>query len=81
MDANPTMVIVPNQVEGWISGVFQVEIAADHMVKLVYEDRSELYVRLEFLPHAVQSNFFALVRCVQNASRANGQKLDSARIS
>lgn len=81
MNANKPHVIIPNEVEAWISGVSRVEIGADETVSLVYEDQSRASASLGLLSHAVESNFLALVRCVQNASRANGQKLGHARLA
>ena len=81
MNANQAHVIIPNDVEAWISGVSRVEIASDETVCLIYDDQSRASARLGALSHAVESNFLALVRCVQNASRANGQKLAHARIA
>ena len=66
MNTIEPQVIFPSQVEGWFSGVFRIEIAADETVSVFYEDRSQISARLAFLPHAVQSNFFALVRRADN---------------
>ena len=81
MNVNQPHIIIPNEVEAWISGVSRVEIAADETVSLIYDDQSRASARLGLLSHAVESNFLALVRCVQNASRASGQKLAHARLA
>jgi hypothetical protein len=81
MNANAPLIIIPSQVAGWISGVFQVEISDDQMVKVVYEDRSQISARLGPLSHAVQADFLGLVRRVQDVSRATGQRLDSGRLT
>ena len=81
MTANPIIVILPSGVETWISGVSRVEIEADKTVSLSYENHSRVTAKLEHLTFAVQENFFALVRSVQNASRATGQRILCARIS
>jgi len=80
-DANQTVLIIPTQVESWISGVSRVEIAPDKTVSMLYGDHSRISARLESLSHALQSNFLALVRAVQNVARANGQKLGAIRIA
>jgi hypothetical protein len=80
MNASLPCVIIPGQVEGNLSGVFRVEIAIDETVTLVYGDHSRISIRLASLPYAIQSNFIALVRRVQTASQASGQRLASARL-
>jgi len=80
-DGNQSLLIIPTRVESWISGVSQVEIAPDKTVSMLYDDHSRISARLESVSHALQSNFFALVRTVQNVARANGQKLDALRIA
>ena len=81
MRSSKPIVIVPSELEACVSGVSHVEIAADSTATLVYENRSRICARLEHVPHALQSNFLALVRSVQGAARASGQKLSSARLA
>jgi len=81
MDDSQPIVIVPSEVEACLSGVSHVEIAADKTATLVYEDRSRICARLEVVPHALQANFLALVRSIQDVARANGQRLGSARLA
>jgi hypothetical protein len=76
-----SLLIIPTQVEFCISGVYQVEIAPDKTVSMLYHDHSRISARLESVSHALQSNFLALVRAVQNVARANGQKLGAVRIA
>jgi hypothetical protein len=80
-EGSQSLLIIPTQVESWISGVSRVEIAPDKTVSMLYGDHSRISARLESLSHALQSNFLALVRAVQNVARANGQKLDAVRIA
>jgi hypothetical protein len=75
------LVIIPSQVEAWISGVSHVEIASDKTVSLFYEDHSQVSAKLGIVSHALQQNFLALVRTVQNAAKANGQRLYSMRLA
>ena len=75
------VVITPSQVEAWFSGVSQVKIAADNVVSVLYEDRAQISAKLEFVPHALQANFFALVRRVQNASGAGAARASSLRLA
>jgi hypothetical protein len=80
-DGNQTFLIIPSQVEFCISGVSRVEIAPDKTVSMLYHDHSRISTRMGPLSHALQSNFLALVRAVQNVARANGQKLSAVRIA
>jgi len=75
------LLIIPTQVEFCISGVSKVEIEPDKTVSMLYHDHSRISARLEFVSHALQSNFLALVRAVQDVARANGQKLGAVRIA
>jgi hypothetical protein len=76
-----TLLIIPNRVEFCISGLSRVEIAPDRTVRMLYHDHSRISARLDSVSHALQSNFLALVRAVQNVARANGQKLGAVRIA
>jgi hypothetical protein len=75
------LVITPSQVEGWLSGVLQIRIATDDIVSVFYENGCQITAKLEFLPHAIQSNFFALVRRVQHAAQISGLKRGSLRLA
>ncbi len=79
--SDQTIVITPTQVEEWISGVRLIRIAADNMVSVLYENGCQISARLDHLPHAVRSNFFALVRRVQNAAQTDGQNTGSLRLA
>jgi hypothetical protein len=76
-----TIVITPTQVEEWISGVRQIKIVGDDMVSVFYENGCQISARLEYLPHAIQSNFFALVRRVQAAAQSDSQKSGALRLA
>lgn len=75
------VVITPSQVEAWFSGVSQVKIAADNVVSVLYEDRAQISAKLESVPHALQSNLFALVRRVQNAAAPGSIRPSSLRLA
>lgn len=81
MNGNQSLVIIPSEIEAWISGVFYAEVAADKTVSLVYERGSRISARLEFISHALQSNLMALVRSVQDGARSTGQRSSCERIS
>jgi hypothetical protein len=81
MNPDDTGVIIPSEIEACISGVSRVEIEPDKTVSLVYGDQKRVSVRMERPSFALKSNFLALVRRVQNASRANGVDLRHARIT
>lgn len=78
---NAPLVITPSELEASISGVSHVEIAPDKTVSLYYEDHSQVSAKLGFVSHALQQNFLALVRAVQNAAKANGQRFWSGRLA
>jgi hypothetical protein len=81
MNSVKPIVIVPTELEACVSGVSLVEVAADRTATMVYENHRRICARLERVQHAVQSNFLALVRRIQNAARENGQRLSSARLA